>query len=113
MTRRRTPHLAAATLLGTALCGGALAAPLSNAAFAEQVASQRATFDRSAEAVTRAARLCAHLPAHRAVEEPACVALGLHLRAAAARETPATAAPAKPGLSIAIGPVQLTLSTRV
>lgn len=60
-------------------------APISNLEFAAQVHAWRARMARDGQGVADAALLCVNLPAHRAAEEPQCVALRSHLRAQLAR----------------------------
>ncbi len=95
-------RLSGAACLAACVAGAAAARPLSNAEFAEEVRTLRSTLAGSPAAVEQAARLCANLPTHRARDEPACVALQRHVRAAG---EPRTA----PGVSITLGPLTLSV----
>lgn len=68
-----------------AAAAGEAAAALSNQAFAAQVRVWRERMASDGQVVAEAALLCVHLPEHRAVEEPQCVALRGHLRAQMAK----------------------------
>lgn len=70
-------------LLAAGVIGAAQAVPVSNQDFAAQVRAWRGQLAASESALGQVALLCNNLPAHRAVEEPQCVALRLHLRAQA------------------------------
>jgi len=54
--------------------------------FAAQVDAHRAEMARNGAVVAQTALLCGNLPSDRAMEEPKCVALHLHMRALAAKE---------------------------
>jgi hypothetical protein len=65
----------------SALCVAASAAVANtNPQFSAQVRGHRSTMAQSESAVGEATRLCATLSASRAMDEPRCVALRLHLR---------------------------------
>jgi hypothetical protein len=57
-----------------------------NQEFAAQVRAHRGAMAHNASAVGEAARLCAGLPAGRAMDEPKCVAWRLHMRALSEKE---------------------------
>lgn len=89
MVHSRLSGIGAGLLLAAGAIGPACAVPLDNQAFATQVRAWRGQLAASEPALAQAALLCNNLPAHRAAEEPQCVALRLHLRALARAQLPA------------------------
>jgi hypothetical protein len=83
----RTLTFCLAIVVLSPLATAAAAVPISNEAFAGKVRTLRQQMAGDAAAVARAEVLCSHLPPHRAADEPACLALRLHQRAAVAEAT--------------------------
>jgi hypothetical protein len=94
-------HVVVGWLLVAGAVGSAGAVPLSNQEFSAQVRAWRGQLAAAESVVGQAALLCTNLPAHRAVEEPQCVALRLHLRAQRQAQAPGQSTPQpRPGVAV-------------